>query len=508
MVCRFSTRLLNISIASLCKTQELNKAENALIDARKLGYSPDIVTYNTLISAYCRFLGFDAAYSFFYEMSDALRQDRVTPDVVTFNSLIAGATRDRLLLVSLFLFAKMLRTGILPDIWTCNTLMNCYFKTGQPQEAIRVHQNFLLDGLSPCAATINTMINGFCENGYVSNALRMFWNYQRRGVSLPIITYNILINGLCKSGRLYEARNMLKELEKSGHKPNVITYTTVMKCCFRSGKIDQGFKIFRDMKRDGYTFDSYAYCTAISAFIKVGMKKEANDCTGQMIKSGIRLDMVSYNTIANLYCKQGKCLDAMSLISEKGSESDEYTSAILIDGLCKTGYVDKAVEQLKQMKADGQKTNSVAYNCVIDRFCKEGSLESAWKVFNEMDVKDSVTYTSLIHGLCKNQNFSLASKLILYCINDGVGVPRSANRAVLRGLRASGAKREEKDLKSKIRMARYLRRFEIKRKNSERITLPHRVKPSPGLSCNVAGNHCAGLSSIILRSLGTGSYTL
>ncbi|KAI3981908.1 hypothetical protein MKX01_041171 [Papaver californicum] len=202
--------------------------------------------------------------------------------------------------------------------------------------------------------------------------------------------------------------------------------------------------MFRDMKHDGYTFDSYAYCTAISAFIKVGMKKEANDCTGQMIKSGIRLDMVSYNTIANLYCKQGNCLDAMSLISEKGSESDEYTCAIRIDGLCKTGYVDEAVEQLKQMKADRQKTNSVEYNCLVDRFCKEGRLESALQVFNEMEVKDSFTYTSLIHGLCKNQNFHLASKLILSCINDGVEVPRSANRVVLRGLRASGAKKEKK----------------------------------------------------------------
>ncbi|KAK4381091.1 Pentatricopeptide repeat-containing protein [Sesamum angolense] len=86
MFLRLSTKLLNISIASLCRAKQLEKAEAAIIDGIRLGVLPDVVTYNTLITGYCQFVGFDAGYCVIHRMKEA----GINPDVVTYNSLMAG----------------------------------------------------------------------------------------------------------------------------------------------------------------------------------------------------------------------------------------------------------------------------------------------------------------------------------------------------------------------------------------------------------------------------------
>lgn len=54
-----STKLLNITVSSLCKAKQIPNAETAIVDGIRLGVLPDVVTYNTLIDAYCRFATLD-----------------------------------------------------------------------------------------------------------------------------------------------------------------------------------------------------------------------------------------------------------------------------------------------------------------------------------------------------------------------------------------------------------------------------------------------------------------
>ncbi|XLS47708.1 hypothetical protein HN51_022066, partial [Arachis hypogaea] len=87
MVARLSTKVLNICIASMCKAKQVVKAEAVIIDDVRLGVLPDVVTYNTLIDAYCRLDCVDTGYSILNRMKEA----GIPPDVISYNSLISGA---------------------------------------------------------------------------------------------------------------------------------------------------------------------------------------------------------------------------------------------------------------------------------------------------------------------------------------------------------------------------------------------------------------------------------
>lgn len=158
-----------------------------------------------------------------------------------------------------------------------------------------------------------------------------------------------------------------------------------------------------------------------------------------------------------MYCKEGKLEAAYELLDEiegVGLECDEYTHTILIDGLCKIGNIEGAQRHIKHMNVMGFSSPSVALNCVVDGLGKAGKIDHALQMFESMETRDSFTYSSLVHNLCNARRYRCASKLLLSCLNNGMKILRSAQRAVINGLGHSGFHKEARQLKLKIRLAR------------------------------------------------------
>ncbi|CAA7043030.1 unnamed protein product [Microthlaspi erraticum] len=444
-----STRLLNICVDSLCRFRKLEKAETLITDGIKLGVSPDVVTYNTLISGYCRFVGVEEAYAVTRRMRDA----GIRPDVATYNSLIAGAARRLMLDRVLYLFDEMLEWGIYPDLWSYNTLMCCYFKLGKQEEAFRVlYKDLNLAGLSPGPDTYNVLLDALCKCGYVDEALELFKEMQSR-FKPELMTYNILINGLCRARRVGAAKWMLTELKKSGYTPNAVTYTTILKLYFKTRRIRRGLELFLEMQREGYTYDGYAYFAVVSALIKTGRTREAFEYMQELVKKGRRHDIVSYNTLLNLYFREGDLRavdDLLGEIERRGMRADEYTHTIIVNGLLRNGQRRRAEKHFVSMGES--EMGIVTCNCLVDGLCKAGHVDRAMRLFESMEVRDEYTYTSVVHSLCKEMRFVCASKLLLSCYSKGIKIPASARRAVLSGLRMSGCYGEAKLAKAKMKL--------------------------------------------------------
>lgn len=459
MTTRTSTCFLNITIGSLCKAKLLQRAETVLVDAIRLGILPDVVTYNSLIDGYCRFVGFQSGYDVLGRMQRA----GISPDVVSYNSLLAGATRWRLYGHALHVFVEMRNRQLYADVWTYNTLMHCFFKQGRGDEAYKAYKELLDNGLQPSQATYNIIINGLIRAGYTNNARMFFRGIQRHGFVPQVVTYNELMHGFCKVQRFGDALKLWKELNESDLEPNAVSYTTALKCFFKSRKPEKGFEDFNCMKVKGLTFDGFAYCTVIAALVKMGNLEEAKYMEEELIQSGIGLDTVSGNTLLNLHHKLDDADKLCVELDKSGLQPDVYTHTISINALCKVGDVETAEKHLfDHMDRDA----IVACNCIINGWCKEGNIGRAMRIYDYMGTKDDFTYATLVHNLCKERRYPLASRLLLLWLNSSNKVLKlksnkkilkSAQRAVLSGLRHSGKNRDVKMLRKKIWEARALR---------------------------------------------------
>jgi pentatricopeptide repeat protein len=92
----------------------LSKAEALIVDAIRLKCLPDVVTYNTLISGYCNFIGLDEGHAITHRKAEAA----IKPDVITYNTLIGGARKYGLPLRALDLFDEMHQRRISPYLWS------------------------------------------------------------------------------------------------------------------------------------------------------------------------------------------------------------------------------------------------------------------------------------------------------------------------------------------------------------------------------------------------------
>ncbi|KAL3533655.1 hypothetical protein ACH5RR_007176 [Cinchona calisaya] len=87
-----------------------------------------------------------------------------------------------------------------------------------------------------------------------------------------------------------------------------------------------------------------------------------------------------------------------------GVKPNFYTYCVVLDGLCKSGHVDKALQLLCSLETGGVKLHISMYNIILDRLCTSGRLDSARELFNSLPIKglnpDVATYSIMINGFC------------------------------------------------------------------------------------------------------------
>ncbi|CDP17213.1 unnamed protein product [Coffea canephora] len=85
--------------------------------------------------------------------------------------------------------------------------------------------------------------------------------------------------------------------------------------------------------------------------------------------------------------------------------SDWYTYCVMLDGLCKGGHIEEALNLLHKMEIQRLDLKHITmYNIILDGLCKSGRLDGARDLFNSLFLKgldpDVITYNTMILGLC------------------------------------------------------------------------------------------------------------
>ncbi|KAH6773668.1 hypothetical protein C2S52_003424 [Perilla frutescens var. hirtella] len=208
--------------------------------------------------------------------------------------------------------------------------------------------------------------------------------------------------------------------------PTVKSYVTVFSIlvdetlCKNNGTMDSAFKIFWEMPKCGHTPDSYTYGTLINGLCRAGRTLEAKE---------LLIDMETNGCLIHGFCQSNKLTDAMELFKEMKSK-----------GVDPNGYSFQALELLKRMVRKRLVPNFITYSFLIHGLCKEGKLSEAIDKFQEaanfLDemVLSGITpnrvtwglhvriHNRVVQGLCGTGNHSQACPLYLSMRSRGISV--------------------------------------------------------------------------------------
>ncbi|XP_031257989.1 putative pentatricopeptide repeat-containing protein At1g12700, mitochondrial [Pistacia vera] len=380
-----------------------------------MGLLPDLYTLNILINCFCNV---GRVCDGFVVFGRILKRG-FNPNAVTLTSLIKGLCLENRSMEAVELFMKMAVFGVRPNVITYGTLINGLCRTGKTSIALRIHEKMVDQGLqpNPDVMTYNTMISGLCKEGKMEEAngfndakellismeskgckpygFVVFGLILRRGLRPDVVTFTSLIKVLCLEKRSLEAMELFKKMAVFGVRPNAITYWTLIKGLCQTGNTSVALRLHEEMvagNGEGGVIckpDIVSYGSIIDGLCKDGLVDKAKELFLEMKGKRIKPDVVVFNSLIYGWCFVGNLEEAKGLFVEMADQewqcsgsskivfySENYKFKIdsLIDGLCKNGMIEIALDIFHKLPQKGL-PDVVTYSIFIHGFCEEGKLQ-------------------------------------------------------------------------------------------------------------------------------------
>ncbi|TXG53481.1 hypothetical protein EZV62_022650 [Acer yangbiense] len=213
------------------------------------------------------------------------------------------------------------------------------------------------------------------------------------------------------------------------------TYATLFHACALHGKLKEGLNLHQHMNTHFGDDPQDLFVTnhLVNMYVKFGYLDYARNLFDEMPKRNV----VSWTALISGYAQRGSCQESFRLFSGMlvDCRPNEFAFASILSSSC--GYVGG-----KQLHALALKMCLDVYvymaNALISMYSKSykcgGSVDEAWKVFETMKFRNSVTWNSMISGFQFCKLGTQAIKLFVEMRREGIGFNRATLLSVFSSL--------------------------------------------------------------------------
>ncbi|CAI9101464.1 OLC1v1038797C1 [Oldenlandia corymbosa var. corymbosa] len=307
-----------------------------------------VADWNSIISACWNWGKTSKAVSLFGLMPEK--------NVISWTAMVSGSAKAKDLEAARRYFDQMPERSIVS--W--NAMISGYAQNGQAEEAIQLYNEMLSSGLRPDETTCVAVISSCSMRGdrALADSLVMMMNKNR--ISPNHFVKTALLDIYAKCGDLKMAREMFDDLGVYG---NLVTWNAMIAAYTRVGDLTSAMELFQNM---------------------------------------LEKDVISWNTMIAGCLQNGESAVAIDLFKEmitcKDIKPDEVTMVGVISACGHLGALEMGNWVVKFLSEKQIKLKIGGHNSLIFMYSKCGSMTHAYKVFQEMDIRDVISYNTLIAG--------------------------------------------------------------------------------------------------------------
>ncbi|WOL04369.1 hypothetical protein Cni_G13090 [Canna indica] len=363
------------------------------------------------------------------------------PDAAAFNAALNACANLGDVRRFAQLFDEMPQFGVEPDVLTYNVLIKMCARAERKDLLVFALERIITRGIVPCVTTLHSLVAAYVGFNDLETAEKLVQAMRegRRDLCFILRQSN---HGNSVDRTDEEAHALLEKLvmhrrstEEDGegveppllpktYTPDSRMYTTLMKGYMKEDRVDDVVRMIRAMQQEADPAshpDHVTYTTVISALIKVGAMDRARSILAEMAHARVPANRVTYNVLLKGYCQQLQLDKAKELIREMseqvGIEPNVVSYNILIDGCILVDDSAGALAYFNEMREREIAPSKVSYTTLMKAFALSGQPKLAHKVFDEMEkdprVKvDRVAYNMLIEGYCRLGLIEEAKKIV------------------------------------------------------------------------------------------------
>ncbi|KAF8413719.1 hypothetical protein HHK36_001711 [Tetracentron sinense] len=218
-------------------------------------------------------------------------------------------------------------------------------------------------------------------------------------INQEITDYNTEICRYCELGNLSNAMNLLCSSQKSQLESR--TYCSILELCAGLKSLQDGKKVHSIISSNGIEVDGVLGSKLVFMYVNCGDLGE-----GRRVFDGIVKEKVfTWNLVMNEYAKIGDFRESISLfkqMQELGIEANSYTFSCVLKCFAALGRLVEGEKAHGYLLKLGFGSYNTVGNALIAFYSKCKRIRSARQVFDELIIRDVISWNSIINGYMSN----------------------------------------------------------------------------------------------------------
>ena len=297
-------------------------------------------------------------------------------DNVTYVSVMGLCAQIGDLQLGLRVHARLLRGGLMFDVYVSSALIDMYGKCGEFLIARKV-----FDGLQERNVVVWTALMAvYLQNGYFEETLNLFTRMDQEDTLPNEYTFAVLINACAGIAALGHGDLLHARVEKLGFKNHIIVRIALINMYSKSGSIESSYNVFSDM----IYRDIVSWNAMICGYSHHGLGKQALLVFQDMLSSGVCPNYVTF-------------IGALSACAHLGLVQEGF---YYLNQLMKKFEIEPGLEH---------------YTCMVALLSRVGLLDEAENFMKTTQVKwDVVAWRTLLNACHVHRNYGLGKRIAEY----------------------------------------------------------------------------------------------
>lgn len=397
----------------------------------EIGFEFDSYIGNALVDMYARFGDLIKARNVFEEIPHK--------DIVSWNSLISGYSANAYWEEALEVYYQARMAGLNPDPFTISSLLPACGGLLAIKEGEMVHGLVEKLGIDADIIVSNGLLSMYFKFGRLLDARRVFNGM----VVKDTVSWNTLICGYCQMELFKESIELFMEMVRR-FRPDLLTITAVLRACGLLQDLEFGNFVHDYMIRSGFECDITASNIIIDMYAKCGDLLASRNVFDRMKCR----DSVSWNTLINGYIQSGSYGEGVKLF--KWMKMDLRPDFITYVALLSISTRSADMKLGKEIHCDLVKlafdTDLVVCNALVDMYAKCGKIDDSLMVFENMKVRDIVTWNTVIAACVQAEDCILGLRMVTHMKNEEFMPDMATLLGILPICSAIAAKRQGKEV--------------------------------------------------------------
>lgn len=354
----------------------------------------DLVSWNSIISGYCRKGEIGDAHRLFEMMYD----EGFEPGLVTWNTMISTYNQLGKCDVALGMMKEMKSLGIIPDVFTWTSMVSGFAKNNGKFKALELFRDMLLERVEPNGITLASAISACASLKDISKGKELHCIAIKVGYADSVLVGNSLIGMYSKCDKLDAAEEVFNEIIEK----DVYTYNSMVGGYIQAGCCGKAHYLFTKMRDSGVQPNVVTWNVMIAGYIQNDDEDEAINLFHKMEKDGlIKRDTATWNALISGHVQNGNKNKALSIFRQMQSSCVGPNSVTILSILpaCADVISAKKVKEIHSciIRRNLESELSVA-NSFIDTYAKSGNLVYSRTIFDAIPTKDIISWNIMMAG--------------------------------------------------------------------------------------------------------------